>query len=144
MKKRIRQPDSLRVLCLDEQGFTRTLLRDMLRLWGITNVTEGCNGYVGLKEMAKNRFDLVITGWNMPDVDGLQFFLACKKVPDLRHIPIIVVADNVSEQHVRKAVKNGLKLFLAKPVSPKNLRKRIEAAVGPIAVPPSHSSGMVF
>jgi CheY-like chemotaxis protein len=80
--------------------------------------------------LKNGRFDLVVTDWNMPDIDGLTFFKRLKQDPDTKDMPVIMVTGNADIEHVKVAMAAGLRFFLRKPVKPADLKLRVEAAVG--------------
>jgi two-component system chemotaxis response regulator CheY len=41
--------------------------------------------------MKARSFDFVVTDWNMPNMDGLDFFMASRQYPALKHVPYLRV-----------------------------------------------------
>jgi CheY-like chemotaxis protein len=65
---------TLRVLCVDDQESMLSLHKFAFAQLGIREVTL-VSSVRDAELMLKNgRFDLVVTDWNMPDIDGLTFF----------------------------------------------------------------------
>jgi CheY-like chemotaxis protein len=128
-------PELLSVLCVDDQESIRSIVRSILRRWGIRDVQEAEDGLAALRYLSKKRVDVIITDWNMPNVNGMQLFKTVMKNPQLKSIPVIMLTGHVKEKEVRYAVSNGVRFFLAKPVQPPKLRSRIEAALGPLDPP---------
>lgn len=128
-------PEFLRVLCVDDQPSMRAIIRNVLRRWGIRNVTEAGDGMEAFKCLQKTQMDLVITDWTMPNVTGLQLFKAIKKNEKFSGIPVIMVTGNVKEEQVRYAITSGVRFFLSKPLSPLKLKSRLEAAIGQLDEP---------
>jgi CheY-like chemotaxis protein len=124
---------TLRVLCVDDQESMLSLHKFAFAQLGIREVTL-VSSVRDAELMLKNgRFDLVVTDWNMPDIDGLTFFKRLKQDPDHKDIPVIMVTGNADIEHVKTAMAAGLRFFLRKPVKPADLKLRVEAAVGKLA-----------
>lgn len=69
-----------------------------------------------LSFFAKNQVELIITDYRMPGMDGVQF--AREVRAQASEVPIIMISgDNVEHE----AMTSGVTLFLAKPVSAKEL-----------------------
>ena len=54
-------------------------------------VTEADNGVAGLKKLATERFDLIITDINMPLMDGLKLVRRVRADERHKEVPIIVI-----------------------------------------------------
>ena len=123
----------LKVLCVDDQGSMLALLRHAFAQLGIRNVREATSGTDALLLMNDVRFDLVTLDWNMPGINGLDLFKMVRGKEWGKNLPIIMVTGNSDEAHVRAAVAAGVRLFLRKPITVKDLKLRVEAAVGKLS-----------
>ncbi len=97
---------------------------------GIRDVTEVTSAVAACDIVLKERFDLVTLDWNMPGTDGLTLFKMLRKHPQTAKLPIIMVTGNAEESSVKTAIAAGVRLFLRKPVAVKDLKVRVEAALG--------------
>ncbi|MHB9841706.1 response regulator [Paraburkholderia terrae] len=50
------------------------------------------NGQIGLTHAARYQPDMIVTDWNMPVMDGLEFASRVRCSPALRHIPILMAS----------------------------------------------------
>ena len=123
----------MRFLVVDDSSTMRRIIINTLNKLGYTDCQEAGNGREGLDAMTASPVDVVITDWNMPDIDGLTFFKRLKQDPDHKDIPVIMVTGNADIEHVKTAMAAGLRFFLRKPVKPADLKLRVEAAVGKLA-----------
>ena len=81
----------------------------------------------GIEEFEKNRYDLVITDYFLPGINGLAFtkaILAIKK-----DTPIIMMTGHMDKDFLMSAVNMGVSQFVAKPVHIKLLIKAVNNAV---------------
>ncbi len=64
----------INILIVEDLLTTRLFLRRTLRKLGYTNVVLSEDGEVALQELERKPFDLIISDWHMPKMDGLDFF----------------------------------------------------------------------
>ena len=124
------QASTLRVLCVDDQESMLSLHKFAFAQIGVREVTLVTSVREAELMLKNGRFDLIVTDWNMPDIDGLTFFRRLKQDEDLKGLPVIMVTGNADVEHVKTAMAAGLRYFLRKPVKPADLKLRVEAAVG--------------
>ena len=101
-------------------------LRRTLKKLGYTNVVLSEDGEVALKELELKPFDLIISDWHMPNMDGLDFYKALSKNRKWSEIPFLLIT---AEKERNKVVEAGIKEYLVKPVKPKNLSNKIKEVV---------------
>ncbi len=115
----------LSVLIIDDNKFTRDLLRKILVSFGISDITPAASGEDALRQLQANLFDLVICDIVMDGMNGIQFVksLRCKSVPvaNARSVPIIMLTAHADEKLVIASLKAGANGYLVKPLIPKRL-----------------------
>ncbi|HET6161354.1 MAG TPA: response regulator [Dongiaceae bacterium] len=75
----------MHVLLIDDEPMVRKIVRKMLERLGHT-VVDAENGRVGLAELRKSLFDLVVTDIVMPEVEGLEVLMTVRQ-----HYPSVAV-----------------------------------------------------
>jgi len=80
-----------RVLVVDDDENTRALMGVLLEHAGYT-VVQVCNGFDALKEINKRLFDVVVTDWFMPLLNGPELIHRIHEVSP--HMPVILVSGN--------------------------------------------------
>ena len=79
----------------------------------------------GLKVMQDTTFDVVITDYKMPCMDGMEFIRHARELsPRAR---IILVTGFATEEAMSMAERMGV-IFLAKPFSPRELKAVLDVA----------------
>ena len=63
-------PDELRILIVDDSFTSRRIIRQMMERMGIEHFTEAENGKQAMQMIEKEFFDLIVTDYNMPEMDG--------------------------------------------------------------------------
>jgi len=79
------------VLVVDDSTTVRKFVAASLNMKGFRVVT-AADGVEALERMPAEKFDLIITDLNMPDMDGFEFIRTLRESPEYREIPIIVLS----------------------------------------------------
>lgn len=122
------------VLVVDDEPFAQKLATAVLRQIGVKTVMVAKNGHDALKILAEphQKFDLVISDWNMPEMTGLNLLKKVRETwPDM---PFIMLTGKTTGDFVLAAKDNGVNGYIAKPFAPAQLTAKI-AAVLKIKIP---------
>ncbi|EGU29353.1 response regulator [Vibrio scophthalmi] len=113
-----------RVLLVDDDPIFRRITTSILCAQGY-QVLEAENGLEGLRQLRSFEPDLILCDLAMPVLNGIEFVEEVSlEYPSL---PMIVVSATEEMSDVAKALRFGIKDFLAKPISdPSNLIDAIE------------------
>jgi two-component system, chemotaxis family, chemotaxis protein CheY len=116
----------LSFLIVDDQQFTRRIVRSILLGFGSREVHESANGIEGFELARTVTPSIIITDLVMPLLDGLKF-VAMVKSPDspTHRIPIIVLSGYLTKTAALAMTEHGAAEVLVKPVSPKALHEHI-------------------
>jgi two-component system chemotaxis response regulator CheY len=79
---------ALKVLIVDDQFSVRQMTRMTLEQLGIRNVYESENGKDALNKASVQPLDLIISDYNMPEMDGLALLRAVRGHPAVRKLPL--------------------------------------------------------
>ena len=97
---------------------------------GIRNVHESENGRQALDMAAVQPLDLIISDYNMPEMDGLSLLRAVRGHPAVRKLPFILLTGRGDKELVVQAAQAGVNNYLVKPFTAAILRQKIEQVVG--------------
>jgi two-component system chemotaxis response regulator CheY len=117
-------------LVVDDQPYTRRIVRSILTGFGSREVYESANGEEAL-ELARNVApSIIITDLVMPDSNGMNL-IARLKAPEspVRNIPIIVLSGYLTKTAALSMISSGADEVLVKPVAPKALHEHITRIV---------------
>jgi len=98
---------------------------DQLSQMGFDNVYTVTNGVEALDFLRNNAIDLVLSDWEMPDVDGLELLKTMKKYPSLQGTPFIFLTAHTDDDKNREAMIHGAVDNIANSSSG-NLKENIE------------------
>jgi len=122
------------VLVVDDEPFAQKLAMTVLKQIGVKNVVLAKGGHEALKILGEphQKFDLVISDWNMPEMTGLNLLKKVRETwPDM---PFIMLTGKTTGDFVLAAKDHGVNGYIAKPFAPAQLTAKI-AAVLKIKVP---------
>ena len=122
--------DQLRVMVVDDMSTSRGLITQALDALGITQVEATASAREALQSMAKRPVHLVISDYNMPEVDGLQFLHHLRSSPATQKTGFILITGRAEQSIIDHGRKLGMNNFLKKPFETQQIRACIEAVVG--------------
>ncbi len=122
--------DQIRVMVVDDMSTSRGLITQALDGFGIANVSIAENGKQAMQALASRPVHLVISDYNMPEMDGLQLLHALRSGPKTKGVGFVLITGRAEQQIIDHGKKLGMNNYLKKPFQPDDLRKCIEAVVG--------------
>lgn len=96
-----------RVLVIDDSKSVRVLVKDLLEKSGYS-VTAVESTNLGIAELRRERFDLVLLDLDMPDKDGVACLTIIRGDPALHKIPVFMVTGAALRDVVMKVAKLGV------------------------------------
>jgi two-component system chemotaxis response regulator CheY len=112
-----------RVLIAEDSAAMRQIILRVVMKCGMSDVVEAVDGAEALRLFGEQDFDLVLTDWIMPNLDGLQLVKAIRRAGS--EAPIIMITTEANEASVRRAIRAGVTDYLAKPFEAEVLREKI-------------------
>lgn len=119
----------MRVLVAEDTGVLRMIIVRVLKSLGIEDVIEAVDGAEAWQEFQANSFDLVITDWHMPRINGMDL-LKLLRARD-KDVPILMVTVVDTREQVLRALNAGATDYLTKPFERAELEAKIESHLAP-------------
>ncbi len=114
----------MEILIVDDSGFIRRLLRDILEKNGHSVVGEASDGEQAVRSFERMRPALVTMDITMPVLDGIQ---ALEQIMDLDpEARVIMVSALGQEEFIERSLELGAKDFIVKPFQPQKVVDTIE------------------
>lgn len=88
------------------------------------DVVWALDGESALRELEKNQFSLIISDYQMPNLDGLEFLKKVRNHSDFQNIPFILLTTIEDEMVFLESLEAGANEFLNKPFRPEELKLR--------------------
>lgn len=114
------------VLIVEDSPVYRRLLARMLAQWGYT-VSEAENGIAALDILANQPVSLVISDWEMPEMDGLSLCREIRSRQFGHYVYVILLTAREAPDDLTLGFDAGADDFLSKPVEQSELRARLHA-----------------
>ena len=117
----------MRVLLAEDAQGMRKLISTMLQGMGAQEIIEAGDGSEAWDQLGNNDVDLVLTDWNMPSVDGLEFVERVRGSAEFDDLPVIMFTARATKEDVLKALQSGVDTYITKPFTPQELSAKIKA-----------------
>ena len=121
-----------KMLVVDDSLPMRAIIIRTIKASGFqeTEFLQAGNGNEALKVLGNEWLDLVITDYNMPDMNGMELIQEMKKDDILKAIPVLVVTTEGSRQKVEEFIQEGAAGYVKKPFAPETIRFELTKILG--------------
>lgn len=117
--------ENKKILFVEDSPTMRRIIANSLKKLGMNNVAEAENGVDALEKIQKNQFDLILTDWNMPEMNGQELVEHIRKMDTYKSVPILMITTRGMEDDVMTAIKSGVNGYMVKPFTPELLKKKM-------------------
>lgn len=124
--------DQIRIMVVDDMSTSRGLITQALDGFGVQTVYTSDDGAAALVQLQRTPVHLVISDYNMPNMDGLKFLHHLRSQPATQKIGFILITGRAEQQIIDHGRKLGMNNYLKKPFEPIDLKRCIETVVGPL------------
>lgn len=118
--------DTLRVLVVDDSALARKVIIKVLNNLGITRITQATDGSEAIETLDKNSFDLLVTDYNMPEVNGLELTEYIRNSNLHSHLPILMVTSEANDAHLSQVSQSGVNAITDKPFEPQTVKQLLK------------------
>lgn len=118
--------EPLRILVVDDSKLQRRIVALNLKRWGF-KVMEAASGVEAMEVCRIHDVDMVLSDWMMPEMDGIEFCKAFRKLDRDRYGYFILLTSKSDGDDVALGLDVGADDFLSKPVNQDELQARIRA-----------------
>ncbi|NUH64296.1 response regulator [Sulfitobacter sp. S0837] len=122
--------DQIRIMVVDDMSTSRGLITQALDSFGVRDVAVAENGKEALHALAKRPVHLVISDYNMPEIDGLKLLHYLRSGANTKGVGFVLITGRAEQEIIDHGKKLGMNNYLKKPFQPEDLRNCIEAVVG--------------
>ena len=120
---------SMKILIVDDSITIRRIIINALKTIGQTDIVEASNGKDALAKLSGTAVDFVITDWNMPEMNGLDFTKAVRSGPATAELPILMITTRGTESDVIEALQARVNSYIVKPFTPQELKEKMDEVV---------------
>ena len=116
------------VLVVDDEPTARVALASRLTRLGYRVIQAG-DGKAGLEALRRERPDLTILDWMMPEMDGPAFCERVRQDPELMTSQILMMTSHDQPQQIAEGLARGADDFLSKAASKYEITARVQAGM---------------
>ena len=118
-----------KALVVYDSRAVRMILSRTLRELGY-DVREAANGKEALELMAKEKstVKLVLSDWNMPEINGLELLKRLRQDPDLSTLVVVMVTTETELDQMSAALEAGANEYVMKPFTKEILVEKLRMA----------------
>ena len=117
---------NMKILVVDDFSTMRRIIRNLLRDLGFNNSVEADDGNTALPMLKSGNFDLVVTDWNMPGMQGIDLLKAMRADDRLKSIPVLMVTAEAKREQIVEAAQAGVNGYVVKPFTAQTLKEKID------------------
>jgi len=121
----------LKILVVDDSSTMRRIIKNTLARLDHKDILEGADGLEGWTALDANPdVEMLITDWNMPEMNGLELVKKVRADSRFTELPIIMVTTEGGKSEVIVALKAGVNNYIVKPFTPQILKEKLAAVFG--------------
>ncbi|MEW5769333.1 MAG: response regulator [Pseudomonadota bacterium] len=114
--------EMLRVLLVDDSAIARKYVRQALSNLGIKTFVEAGNGREAVQQLEHTAVDLVVTDYNMPEMDGQALIAHIRTQSWQKSVPVLMVTSETNQSRLAAVEALGVVGMCDKPLEPAMLR----------------------
>lgn len=124
-----RERHMLDILIVDDSAAIRKILQRVLKQAEIPlgNVYEAGDGKEAIETLRTQSVGLILSDINMPNMNGLELLSHIKASEAWKHLPIVMVSTEGSQQKVLEAVQLGAAGYVRKPFNADQIKEKLAA-----------------
>ena len=114
-----------KILVVEDDPGSAKLVTYHLRMMGFKNTTEVSDGNSALEHLKKEKADLVIADWHMPNMNGLNLFRALREEELWQDIPFLMITVEKDHKKGQEAIQAGVRDYIVKPINVEKFKRKI-------------------
>jgi len=116
------------VLIVDDSTTSRLIIQRCCQIagWADAEFAHASDGKMALEAIHSRPFDLVLSDYNMPVIDGLELALSLFNEHFLPGIAVAIITSGKNDILTSKLLELGVMEVLAKPITPQDLSRLLE------------------
>jgi len=116
----------MKILIVDDFSTMRRIIKNLLRDLGFNNTQEADDGLTALPMLQAEKFDFLVTDWNMPGMQGIDLLKAVRADPGLANLPVLMVTAESKRDQIVEAAQAGVSGYIVKPFTAQTLKEKLE------------------
>ncbi|MBI4809633.1 MAG: chemotaxis response regulator CheY [Nitrosomonadales bacterium] len=118
--------EDTKFLVVDDFSTMRRIVRNLLKELGFANVQEAEDGVDALNKLRGEKFDFVVSDWNMPNMTGIELLREIRADAGLKHLPVLMVTAEAKKENIIAAAQAGASGYVVKPFTAATLDEKLK------------------
>lgn len=121
----------MRILIVDDSSTMRRIIGNVVMQLGFSKESfdEAEDGIKAWKLLGENSYDVILTDWNMPNMNGLELVQKTRSEGNHTKTPIIMITTEGGKGEVITALKAGVNNYIVKPFSADILKEKLDGVL---------------
>lgn len=120
----------MRILIVDDFKTMLKIIENLLRQLGFKNIDEASDGQKALEKLKENKYDLILSDWNMEPMTGFDLLKSVRADPATKQIPMILITAESKVENIVAAKQAGVNNYIVKPFNAVTLKEKLTAVIG--------------
>ena len=122
----------MNILIVDDSKIVRRVLTNTMHRyfkapkWPTINIFEAEDGNFAMKQMEKEKIDIILLDWNMPNMNGEEVVEAVRAKKEWNKTRIVMATTEGSKASVLKMIKKGANGYMVKPFNEEAIFKTMD------------------
>lgn len=123
----------VKAVVVDDQMTMRSLVRASLQQIGVNDIREFPSATEAISNLKTQPAHVVLSDYNMPGMDGLEFLRAMRADAAMKNIAFILLTGRADKDLVQRAAQFGANNYMVKPFTVAVLKQKLEQVFGALA-----------
>jgi len=121
--------EDFKVLLVDDSHMSRRHIRHIFESMGLEQITEVENGVEALAMINDSFYDLIVTDFYMPEMDGKELVEHIRTDSPQSSVPILMVSSENDESRLAGVRQAGVSAILDKPFDINSIKQLVERII---------------
>ncbi|MGM0519206.1 MAG: response regulator [Campylobacterota bacterium] len=121
----------MKILIVDDSSTMRRIIGNVVQQLGFSkeDFEEAEDGVKAWKLLGESQFDVILTDWNMPNMNGLELVKKVRAEGSHQKTPIIMITTEGGKGEVITALKAGVNNYIVKPFNAEILKEKLDGVL---------------
>jgi two-component system, chemotaxis family, chemotaxis protein CheY len=121
---------NINIIVIEDFPFMRRIIKNCLLELGFVNIHEADDGSTGLDIIHREKADLIISDYDLPDISGIELLKVLQSSDKFKDVPFLMVIKEAQADEVINLLDSETKNFIIKPFTADMLGRKIELLLG--------------
>ncbi len=121
----------MKILIVDDSSTMRRIIGNVVQQLGFSkeDFDEAEDGVKAWKLLGESQYDVILTDWNMPNMNGLDLVKKVRSEGSHQKTPIIMITTEGGKGEVITALKAGVNNYIVKPFNAEILKEKLDGVL---------------